>query len=394
MGVVEFSITSREPYAQGQAFGETGSYERLDGTLTYSLDPTHDANAAIIDLDKAPLDNEGRVRFHGDICILTPSNPDRANRRALIELPNRGRKLGPRQFNRAAGEVPPTRAIPTGDGFLFRHGYHVVWVGWQWDVFRDEALMGLEAPEALVDGQPLTGQTIVEIHPNVSESTRLLANRLHIPYSAADLEGQDAMLYVRDWEDGPDSVVPRNRWRFAREEDGAIVPSYDHVYLDGGFEAGKIYHLVYSTTGAPIVGAGLLAAREVAAFLKSSDARLNPLADQIDYAFSFGMSQTGRMQRHYLSLGLNLDEEGRQAYDAMLIHVAGGRRGEFNHRFGQPSVQSTPGFGHRYPFADDPVHDPLSARRRGSSTHSVRQAASRASSTSTLRRNTGAATAR
>lgn len=365
MSVVDFSITNRAPYADGASFGDTGSYERIDGIITYSVDPANDANAAIIDLEKAPLDNDGRVRFHGDLCILTPADPAKGNHRALIELPNRGRKLGPRQFNRGEGEVPPTRNIPAGDGFLFRHGYHVVWVGWQWDVFRDDALMGLEVPEALIDGQPITGQTVVEIHPNVNESTRLLANRLHIPYSAADLEDPEAVLYARDWEDGPDEVIPRDHWSFAREENGEIVPSHDHIYLEAGFKAGRIYHLVYTTTGAPVVGAGLLAAREVASFLKYDDSELNPLAGLIEHAFSFGMSQTGRMQRHYLSLGLNLDEAGRQAYDGMLIHVAGGRRGEFNHRFGQPSVQSTPSFGHRFPFADDPLPDRLTGQTAG-----------------------------
>ncbi|CAN5796437.1 alpha/beta hydrolase domain-containing protein [soil metagenome] len=366
MGVVDVSITSREPYANGESFGDVGSYERIDGSITYAVDPASDANRMIVDLDKAPTDQNGLVRFTGDFCILTPANPGKANRRALIELPNRGRKLGPRQFNRAQSEVPPTRNIPVGDGFLFRHGYHVVWVGWQWDVFRDEALMGLEAPEALIDGQPTTGQTIVEIHPNVHESTRLLANRLHVPYSTSDIDDQQATLYVRDWEDGPDSVVPRERWQFAREDEGGnVVPSVDHVYLEGGFEPGKIYHLVYETTDAPVVGTGLLAAREIASFLKYDDSELNPLAGQVDHAFSFGMSQTGRMQRHYLSLGLNLDEDGRWAYDGMLIHVAGGRRGEFNHRFGQPSVQSTPNFGHRFPFADDPLTDPLTGETAG-----------------------------
>lgn len=365
MAVVELEIQHREPYAGGAEFAGAGSYERLDGVITYAIDPANPANAPIVDLDKAPTDADGRVRFTGDVCILSPSDPSTGNRRALIELPNRGRKLGPRQFNRADSEVPPTRNIPAGDGFLFRHGYYVVWIGWQWDVFRDDALMGIEAPEALIDGRPISGQTVVEIHPNVRETTRLLANRLHIPYSTADLDDQDASLYVRDWEDGPDSVIPREQWRFAREEEGQAVPSADHIYLESGFEPGKLYHLVYSTSGAPVVGAGLLAAREIASFLKYDDSDRNPLAGLVDHTFSFGMSQTGRMQRHYLSLGLNLDEDERQAYDGMLIHVAGGRRGEFNHRFGQPSVQSTPNFGHRFPFADDPLTDPLTGETSG-----------------------------
>jgi hypothetical protein len=180
-----------------------------------------------------------------------------------------------------------------------------------------------------------------------------------------NLDEPEAVLYVRDWEDGPDRIVPREQWLFAREEDGEILPDADHIYLEPGFEAGKIYHLVYTTSGAPVVGTGLLAARDIASFLKYDDGAMNPLAGLVEHAFSFGMSQTGRMQRHYLSLGLNLDERGRQAYDGMLIHVGGARRGEFNHRFGQPSVQSTPNFGHRFPFADDPLEDPLTGEEAG-----------------------------
>ena len=366
MGVVKLEIHNREPYAGGESFGDTGPYERIDGTVTYAVDPHHEVNRPIVDLDKAPRDADGLVRFSGDFCLVMPVDPARGNRRVLVELPNRGRKLYPRHFNRAPTEVPPTRNILPGDGFLFRHGFAVASVGWQWDVFRDEALMGLEAPEALTpDGQPITGQTVVEIHPNNLDTTRLLANRLHAPYPAADVDQPDATLYVRDWEDGPDQVIPREQWRFAREEDGEIIPDPNYIYLEGGFQPGKHYYVVYTTVGAPVVGCGLLAARDIAAFLKYDTGAHNPLAGQVDYAYSFGVSQTGRMQRHFLSLGLNIDEQGRQAYDGMLIHVAGARRGEFNHRFGQPSVQATPGFGHRFPFADDPLEDPLTGRRAG-----------------------------
>jgi hypothetical protein len=69
--------------------------------------------------------------------------------------------------------------------------------------------------------------------------------------------------------------------------------------------------------------------------------------------------------RHFIYLGLNVDEGGRIAFDGLLPHVAGGRRGEFNERFGQPSVQSTPGFAHLFPFADDTQTDPFSETADG-----------------------------
>lgn len=64
-------------------------------------------------------------------------------------------------------------------------------------------------------------------------------------------------------------------------------------------------------------------------------------------------------------LGLNVDEASGQVFDGLLPHVAGGRMGEFNHRFAQPSCQSNPGFGHQFPFADNSLTDTLTEQTDG-----------------------------
>ncbi|CAN5660566.1 alpha/beta hydrolase domain-containing protein [soil metagenome] len=364
MAVTGFEIHKRGSYDDGREFGSTGAYERIDGTLTFTVDPGHEANRAIIDLELAPRDAQGRVQFQSDLTLIAPLDRSRGNGRALVELPNRGRKLIPRHFNRSATEAPPSSNILPGDGFLFRHGYTVGWIGWQWDVFRNEALMGLDAPQALIDNEPVQGLAVVEIHPTVLEKTRLLANRQHQPNLAANVNDPDAMVTVRDWEDGPETILPRDQWSFARETEDGVVPSTEHIYMEAGFEPGKLYHVVYTAHGAPVVGAGLLAVRDVASFLKSTG-ESNPVSGSIEKVYGFGMSQTGRMLRHYLYLGLNVDEDGQMAYDGLIPHVAGARRGEFNHRFAQPSVQSTPGFGHTFPFADEAMEDIYSPSGEG-----------------------------
>ena len=78
-----------------------------------------------------------------------------------------------------------------------------------------------------------------------------------------------------------------------------------------------------------------------------------------------GVSQCGRFLRTFLHAGLNRDEDGNRVFDGVHVHVAGGRRGEFNHRYGQPSVQPTPSLGHRFPFADEPQMDTRSGLRAG-----------------------------
>ena len=149
----------------------------------------------------------------------------------------------------------------------------------------------------------------------------------------------------------------------SRDDGGSATPDATHVRLDGGFRPGRIYDLVYTPAECPVVGAGLLAVRDLAAWARGSgDA---PTAGRVDHAIAQGVSQCGRFLRAFLHAGLNIDEAGRQVFDGVFAHVAGGRRGEFNHRYGQPSVQPTPSLGHRFPFADAPQTDPRSGRRAG-----------------------------
>ena len=364
MAVSKVDVSWKGAYAGGEPFGEPGAYQRTDGVLTFAVDPDNEANRSIIDLDLAPRDEEGRVQFKSDFTLLVPEVQTRGNRRLIVDVVNRGRRRVVGTFNRGPLPAEESWEVDPGDGFLFRHGYSVVSIGWQWDVYRSESLMGLEAPEALLDGQSIRGRTVVEMRPDAVQRTRLLADRVHRPYPAADMEEPDAMLFVRDWEDGPDTLVPRDQWRFAREGEAGVVPSSEHIYLEPGFQPGKIYYAIYTTEGAPVVGAGLLAVRDAAAFLRHPSL-LNPVEEGFERVYGYGVSQTGRMLRHFLYLGLNLDEEGRTVYDGLIPHVAGGRRGEFNHRFGQPSFQSNPSFGHSFPFADNEMVDPLSEREDG-----------------------------
>ncbi|MBT6276171.1 MAG: hypothetical protein HOI95_18810, partial [Chromatiales bacterium] len=172
-------------------------------------------------------------------------------------------------------------------------------------------------------------------------------------------------LLVRDYEDGDDRVIDPAQWRFAREmDDGTVVEDSEHVYLSSGFEVGKLYQLVYTTDRAPIAALGLLALRDVAPFLRNGSTT-SPATGQCRSMIAWGVSQTGRMLRHFMSLGLNATEDGELAYEGIAPHIAGARRGAFNHRFAQPSNQTTPLWGHVFPFADDVTQDPFSDRSGG-----------------------------
>lgn len=355
MAVIAVDIRSRQSYANGKSFADAGDYERIEGALTYAVDPNNAANQSIVDLQYAPLDNAGLVRFESDFTLVAPKDPARGNRRAIVEAVNRGRRRTITFFNR--GPTPPidSDAIPEGDGFLLRHGYSILSIGWQWDVYRSAALLGLEAPGILIDGSPVTGQACVEMRPNATDSTRLLANREHRPYPVADLDDPNAMLLVRDWEDGRDTVIPRSQWHF---------PDAEHISLEGGFQPGRIYYAIYTAAHPVVVGCGMLAIREAATWLRQPG-KLSQAPGGYERIYGHGVSQCGRLLRHMVYLGLNLDEDGRSVFDGLLPHVAGGRMGEFNHRFAQPSCQSNPGFGHQYPFADNDRTDALTEQDDG-----------------------------
>jgi hypothetical protein len=369
MAVTKLEITAREPYWDGQSFGDTGPYEKTSGRLHFAVDPTYVANTPIADLALAPRDAEGMVTFSAGFRLLQPLDPSRGNRNLLSYVVNRGRQVIP--FNRPAPEVDPSETLDPGDGFLMRRGWTVAWCGWQWDVIDDPVLIGLDAPMAFnPNGTPASTEVVVQFQPAEWHAAQELSHWpqhpapgrsrffRHRPYPAADVDDRTATLTVRDWPGGPRSIVPRASWTFARDVDGHAVPDPTFVRLDGGFVPGKIYEVRYRTDRCPVVGTGFLAIRDVATFLRrGGEADGNPAMGRLDHAFAYGISQGGRFLRDYLHAGMNVDELGNRAYDGILPHVAGARRGEFNHRGAQPSVQHVLGAGHLPPFASNPVPD-------------------------------------
>ena len=360
MSLPQIRITSRTLFADGRAFGDVGPYERLDGTLELAVDPAHPANAGIVDLDLAPRDRRGMVACSADVSILAPADPERGNGRVLFDVLNRGKRRALKYFNAAGEDEDPAAHLDPGNGFLMRHGYTVAWCGWQYDVPDTPGLLRLGAPDAVTrEGAPISGRIMVSYLPNVPATVQPLAHAGHRPYPAMDVDEPDALLLERDYEDAEPRTVPRDRWSFARVESGAVVPDACHVHFPEGFKPGKTYQFVYTTVGAPVVGLGLVAVRDFVSFLKHGGAgEGNPCAGTLDYAYGFGASQSGRFLRLFLYLGLNRDEADRTVFDGVIPHIAGGRRGEFNQRFGQPSNTEKRSAGCLFPFTDGDQTDP------------------------------------
>jgi len=349
MAVVRLEVTRREPVLGGAPFGAGGAYEQVEGVLHFAVDPSVRVHEPIADLGRAPRNARGLVESSADFYLLRPLAG--GSRRLLLDVPNRGRKIALGMFNSAPRSNDPASREDFGNGFLMRHGYAVAWIGWQPDVPRRDGMMALTVPR--VPG--VSERVRCEFRPNARVGVLPLADRYHIPHPVARLDDPEAELHVREHAEAAAVPVPRGAWRF---------PDAGSVALDGGFEPGRIYECYYRAENPPVVGLGFTAVRDTAAFLRwGSAGEGNPCAGAVDRSYVFGVSQSGRFLRHLLYLGLDEDEAGRPAWDAVVPHVAGGRRGEFNCRFGQPSLNAVHAVGSLFPFTDGEQDDPVTGQR-------------------------------
>jgi hypothetical protein len=143
--VVGAQFASRTIVQEGAAFGSAGPYELLQGRVHFEIDPDLAGNAVIADLDQVPRNAAGRVEFAADLAILKPLDAAKANGTLLLDVVNRGNRMALGTFNGAVAD-------DLGDGFLLRHGFTVVWVGWQFDVPRQPGALRLEVPEPVAAG--------------------------------------------------------------------------------------------------------------------------------------------------------------------------------------------------------------------------------------------------
>lgn len=370
--VERIEILERVPFADGATFGSVGSYERITGRLHFAVDPGDPANAAIVDLELAPRDERGFVTFAADFMLLRPEDLSRGNHGLLYEVNNRGSLGALAFFNEAPWNNAPIRRADAGNGFLFEQGYSLLWSGWNWDVLPGDGRLGIELPVATEDGAPITGPIAAEFMVNAWTRSAPFMWGNSRGYPPVSLDAPDARLTVRSEPDGPRTEIPRDHWRFARLEGGDLVPDPAHAFYVAGFEPGLIYEVVYQAKDPVVVGLGLAAIRDALSFFRfetADDADVaNPLVDAgappPETALIFGISQSGRVIQHMLWQGLHVDEAGRMVFDGALIHVAGGGKGSFNHRFAQTTRHPSHFEDQQYPadffpFTTTPSRDPV-----------------------------------
>jgi hypothetical protein len=358
--VARVQITSRQDVLADKSFGNAGPYERILGTVYFSLPVNNLHNAAIVDLRNAVNLHNGEVEFSADFIAIRPKDLQRGNGSLLLENPNRGHSRIISLVDGGDWNIEHD----AGDAWLLRHGFTIVSLGWQWDAAGDDALH-FHAPIAKENGKTITGLLrgdfmLPEAAQEIPLGHLMRGSLGGTEYPVSTPDDPRNVLTVRDSRDAPRTTIPRSQWQFAHTVDGKLTPSDRHIHLNGGFQPGRIYEYVYVVSDPVVAGGGFAAVRDFASYAKHNPDAITPA----QLVIAEGISQNGRFLRDFLYQGFNTDEDGRIALDGVLAHVAGAGRGNFNYRFAQPSRDAQPTSSVFYPvdifpFTDKPETDPV-----------------------------------
>jgi len=375
--VERFEIKSREPFAGGKIFGKAGAYERIEGTVHFTLNPQASQNRNIVDLQLAPRGKDGLVRYWADVCLLAPQDLSKARGTLLYDVNNRGNKLALNFFNFGSrnNRNDPLTEDHAGDGFLMEQGIVVLWSGWIGELLPGNKRLRLHAPTTADSDKPLIGPVRYELF-TAGPATALQVNGDgHGAYDAVDPQLKQATLTRRQRPEDRRVPVARNKWTasWERKSDESSLSKLT-ISMEDGFAPGFLYELIYQAKNPLVMGAGLTSVRDLVSAFRYGDGQDNPLLLKgkpvIHRTHGFGVSQSGRFLRELVYWGLNEDEQGRRSFDAVIPHVSGGGLGSFNYRFCQPTAYNTQFRQHeypsdRFPFAYGLQEDPVSKQQDG-----------------------------
>ncbi|WP_373992054.1 alpha/beta hydrolase domain-containing protein [Duganella sp. BuS-21] len=359
--VERIQIVERLPFAPGVTFGEYGAYEKIRGVAYYALDPKAAANASIVDLKRAPRDQQGRVLFSSEFVLLRPTGAQPST--LLYDVNNRGNIAILGQINgRSPVNNDPTTAADAGDGFLMRHGFSLLFSAWTWDVAPTTATGGRPLVFAPPVAKGVKGKVQNEFTVNAPTDVVTYAGMRGLTYEPATPNDPHAQLTERARQGDKRKPVPRSAWRFVAPE---LKGGPGRVQLEGGFKPDTIYEITYVAKDPYVTGAGLAGIRDLLSYFRDHPFEGAAAPRNV---LMFGISQSGRVIGRMMTEGLNVDEGGKLAFSGAYLHVpgAGGSAG-FNSRFAQPTRHPSMMEEHDYPadafpFTSMPTRDPATGK--------------------------------
>jgi hypothetical protein len=324
--------------AQTVVNGSKIPYEIIAGRAFGELDPTLPQNALIQDIELAK-DADGKVRYVASFVLYKPIDPKQASGMLWHDVPNRGRVFPFAPQEQAFGDILLASA-------------------WQGDnsgataVRPNASVKGmqfLQVPVArLATGEAVTGQVFGRIVNRSGMSSQpLLVQTNPVPYKPASLDTKQATLVSRGGETMQGTAideisVPASDWAWAKCDDKTPFPGTPdaaQICLKTGFDAKRLYQVVFTAQDPYVLGVGLAAWRDVGHFFKHSvkddEGNANPVANLVKHSIGRGISQSGNFLRGWLHLGFNQAEQGGVVHEGAWPIIAG-RRIALNFRWAQP----------------------------------------------------------
>ncbi|HWE52534.1 MAG TPA: hypothetical protein VG273_22255, partial [Bryobacteraceae bacterium] len=320
-GVTKIVIEQREsPAFEGKSFGKAGQYEVLSGHFSGELNPADPHNALINDIKLAPKNARGMVEYTGTFSIAKPIDMSKSSGVLLYSVPNRG--------NGAAAGSP--------------EGHVSVVSGWQGDVAVRPRAQTISVPVATnPDGSPLTGPVTARFINSPAGATTLALNTAisSLAYQRpVSLDTSKSKLSWRSSEDGTRNYIANGDWGFADCSKVPFpgTPDPSKICTKAGFDPANLYELIFTAKDPLVMGIGYAATRDLNSFLRYSDkdsaGTPNPVAKQIKFGVSEGVSQSGNFLRSFVHLGFNQDEGNRIVWEGINPHIAA-RQLVMNYRF-------------------------------------------------------------
>jgi hypothetical protein len=388
--ITRIQVAKSGPAFGGMSFGTVGPYERLTGKAFGEVDPKAPGNILIQDINLAPRNARGMVEYVTDIDILRPVNRSKSNGILFFNIVNRGNKGGMQLFNAnvIGNGADANNLVNAGDGFLERHGYTMIWFGWQADVVPGGSRITMSVPVVHnLDGSAITGIVRSELITRTATNMLTLSSgwfnassAAYPPVSTDNLaalaDGFVPTLTVRPRQGAPRVPIPNTEWSFGTcGQNGAPpIPSTTQICYLAGFKPGRLYELTYRAKDPLILGLGFAATRDLGTFLRTADkdesGTANPVLIPNARTIVMGSSQSGRFIRTFINLGFNQGEDGKIVFDGAFPEIGGGLL-PLNVRWGQPGRgagngevdNQTPGAD--FPFTYGPETDPTTGRRGG-----------------------------
>ncbi|MFN2545963.1 MAG: alpha/beta hydrolase domain-containing protein [Myxococcales bacterium] len=407
--VDRFEIVSTYDAYGGASFGNVGPYQVIVAIAHGKLDPSHPANAGIVDLNLAPHDKNGLVDYSTDVVILRPKSAANAKRVLFYDVVNRGNKVVLGTFDGGSGAN--FNAGSQGNALLLRMGYTIVWSGWQGNLPQsgqgDTKPIGVNFPTATnPDRSSITGQTREEfildsLDASSGPGLKNGVATVTLTYPAATLDQSNVVFNWRQtWKtadgetfDSPSTPVPAASWTYVNG--GKQI----QFTPPAGSDLGSIFTFIYPAKDPKPMAIGFAGVRDLITFLnranKDHQGNSNPLNDiqfapceaqhcnrssNFEVTIIEGVSQSGRFTRDFLWQGFNHDGRGdgdaddggaaHTVFNGMFPIIPASRKTYTNFRWSQPFRWSKQHEDHlqpgdQFPFAYNVITDPVSGKTDG-----------------------------